>query len=129
MHRGKSNVLIVGAGPVGLTLACDLLRRGVRPRLIDRRAQPSPYCRAIGITPRSLELWEGLGIVPDLLDAGLWLTGLRSIVDGIVRDHPVHLDDLPYSSLAVPQYETERILTRRLRRWEERLSGAWSASD
>ncbi|MBX3732696.1 MAG: FAD-dependent monooxygenase [Verrucomicrobiae bacterium] len=120
MHRGKSNVLIVGAGPVGLTLACDLLRRGVRPRLIDRLAQPSPYCRAIGITPRSLELWEGLGIVPDLLDAGLWLTGLRSIVDGIVRDHPVHLDDLPYSSLAVPQYETERILTRRL----EALGGA-----
>ena len=74
-----SDVLVIGAGPVGLTLACELARHGVRPRIIDRLDTPSPYCRAIGVTPRTLEVMEDMGVVRELVDAGLWLTGTRLI--------------------------------------------------
>ena len=99
---------------MGLTLAAELARHGVRPRIVDRLATPSPYCRAIGVTPRTLEVWEDMGVVREMIDAGLWLTGMRSIVDGQVRDAPIDLADLPYAMLGLPQYETERILTKHL---------------
>ena len=50
-----SQVLVVGAGPVGLTMACELARHGQRCRIVDKLAQPSGYCKAIGVTPRTLE--------------------------------------------------------------------------
>jgi 2-polyprenyl-6-methoxyphenol hydroxylase-like FAD-dependent oxidoreductase len=108
-------VLIVGAGPVGLTFAGELARHGTRCRIIDRLAAPSPYCRAIGVTPRTLEVWDDMGVAQEMIDAGLWIRGLRSIVQGrppldVVTDYST----LPYASLAVPQYETERVLARRL---------------
>jgi 2-polyprenyl-6-methoxyphenol hydroxylase-like FAD-dependent oxidoreductase len=52
----NGGVLVVGAGPVGLTMAAELARHGIRPRIIDRLKQPLPYCRAIGVTPRTLEV-------------------------------------------------------------------------
>jgi 2-polyprenyl-6-methoxyphenol hydroxylase-like FAD-dependent oxidoreductase len=77
-----ADVLIVGAGPVGLTLACELARHGARCRIVDGAAQPSPYCRAIGVTPRTLEVWEDMGLAREMIDAGLWLTGLRTVLYG-----------------------------------------------
>jgi 2-polyprenyl-6-methoxyphenol hydroxylase-like FAD-dependent oxidoreductase len=55
-------VLVVGAGPVGLTVAAELARHGVGCRVIDRLHEPVPYCRAIGVTPRTLEVWDDMGI-------------------------------------------------------------------
>ncbi|TDR87332.1 FAD-dependent monooxygenase [Enterovirga rhinocerotis] len=111
-----SEVLVVGAGPVGLTLAAELARHGARPRIIDRAPSPSPYCRAIGVTPRTLEIFEDMGVARDMTEAGLWLTGLRSIVGGAARDAMKPDLGLPYAELGLPQYETERILTRHLAR-------------
>jgi 2-polyprenyl-6-methoxyphenol hydroxylase-like FAD-dependent oxidoreductase len=76
------DVLVIGAGPVGLTLACELARHGTRCRIVDRLVQPLPYCRAIGVTPRTLEVWEDMGIVREMIDEGLWIKGLRSIIHG-----------------------------------------------
>ncbi len=113
-----SDILVVGAGPVGLTMAAELARHGLRCRIIDRAAQPSPFCRAIGVTTRTLEVWEDMGIAREMIDAGLWLTGMRSVISGhppfdALRD----LSDLPYASLGLPQYETERLLARHLARF------------
>ncbi len=113
-----ADVLVVGAGPVGLTMAGELARHGVRCRIVDRLAGPLPYCRAIGVTPRTLEVWDDMGIAREMIDAGLWIDGMRSMIQG----HPsndMHLDlsDLPYSELGLPQYETERLLTRHLVRF------------
>jgi 2-polyprenyl-6-methoxyphenol hydroxylase-like FAD-dependent oxidoreductase len=113
-----SDVLVVGAGPVGLTMAAELARHGVRCRIVDRLAKPSPHCRAIGVTPRTLEIWDDMGIAREMIDAGLWIDGLRSIIHGYPsNDAHLDLSDLPYSELGLPQYETERLLARHLGRF------------
>ncbi|MET0631457.1 MAG: FAD-dependent monooxygenase [Xanthobacteraceae bacterium] len=116
-----ADVLVVGAGPVGLTMAAELARHGCRCRIIDRLEAPSGYCKAIGVTPRTLEVWEDMGVARTMIDNGLWLIGIRTIVPGRpVHDAIVDLSDLPYGSLGIPQYATERILGEHL----GRLGGA-----
>ena len=63
------DVLVVGSGPVGLTAAGELRRRGVRCRIIDRLTAPQPYAKAVGIQPRTLEIWDRMGLVRAALDA------------------------------------------------------------
>jgi 2-polyprenyl-6-methoxyphenol hydroxylase-like FAD-dependent oxidoreductase len=63
-----ADVLVVGAATVGLTMAGELARHSVR-------------CRAIGVTPRTLEVWEDMGVAREMIDAGLWLEGSRSIIN------------------------------------------------
>lgn len=112
-----SRILVVGAGPVGLTAAAELARHGCRCRIIDRLVQPSPYCRAIGVTPRTLEVWEDMGLAREAIDAGLWIDGFRTIFAGHPpQDALTDYSDLPYASLGLPQDITERLLTRHLDR-------------
>ncbi|MER2508654.1 MAG: FAD-dependent monooxygenase [Amaricoccus sp.] len=112
-----ASVLIVGGGPVGLTLALALARAKVAVRIIDKAAEPSRFCRAIGVTPRTLEVMEDLGPTRDLIEAGLWLTGMRVVITGDpARDVAVNFSDLPYSALGVPQYATEAVLGDHLAR-------------
>ncbi|MBR0649388.1 monooxygenase [Roseomonas terrae] len=112
-----SDVLVVGAGPVGLTMACELARHGIVCRIVDKAAEPLRFCRAIGVTPRTLEVWEDMGIAQEMIDAGLWITGQRLIIPGRPPvDTTRDLSDLPFATLGLPQYETERLLTRHLAR-------------
>lgn len=67
----QTDVLIVGAGPTGLLLAAELQRRGVECRLIDASPEPLHWDRATVVHPRSLEIFESLGIVEPLLAAGV----------------------------------------------------------
>jgi hypothetical protein len=109
--RASVDVLVVGAGPVGLLLACELQRQGVDYLLIERSPQRSYFCKALGVTPRTLELFETLGLVEEAIDRGVWLTGWTSFENGVENgsNHP-SWEGLPYGSLALPQYDTERIL-------------------
>jgi 2-polyprenyl-6-methoxyphenol hydroxylase-like FAD-dependent oxidoreductase len=63
-------VLVVGAGPTGLLLASELQRRGVSCHLIDSRSGPMHWDRATVVHPRSLEIFESLGVEKKFLDAG-----------------------------------------------------------
>ncbi len=65
-----TDVLIVGAGPTGLVLACDLARRGVAVRIVDRSPAPPRTSRAKGPNPRSLEILDDLGVAEEVLAAG-----------------------------------------------------------
>jgi 2-polyprenyl-6-methoxyphenol hydroxylase-like FAD-dependent oxidoreductase len=64
-------VLVVGAGPTGLLLAAELYRRGVACRVIDAHPAPLHWDRATVVHPRSLEVFESLGLLQPLLDAGV----------------------------------------------------------
>jgi 4,5-epoxidase len=62
----ENGVLIVGAGPTGLTLACDLRSRGITVQVIDRAAGPARTSRALGLQPRGREILGRLGALGDL---------------------------------------------------------------
>ena len=66
----RVSVLVAGAGPTGLLLAAELERRGVSCKLIDERPEPLHWDRATVIHPRSLELFESLGLIDRFLEAG-----------------------------------------------------------
>ena len=66
----RTGVLIVGAGPTGLMLACELARRKVAVRIIDRRSNFSNGSRAKGLQPRNLEVFDDLGIAEKVLQSG-----------------------------------------------------------
>jgi len=99
-----ADVLIVGAGPTGLTLAIQLARYGVPVRIVDWLVEPMKESRAVGIQRRTLQLFERIDIASQLLERGLHY---REVFVHTERKAIVQQDlDL----LAVPQSETERIL-------------------
>ncbi|MEU8515752.1 FAD-dependent monooxygenase [Kitasatospora sp. NPDC048722] len=112
----ETDVLVAGAGPVGLTVAAELRRRGVACRIVDRLAAPQPYAKAVGIQPRTLELWDATGLLPRVLDEAVPLQGQLTFLNGEpgprieLRLPP----DVPYGFAALPQYTTERLLTEHL---------------
>ena len=114
-------VLIVGAGPTGLTLACDLARRGVDFRLIDKASAYFPGSRGKGLQPRSLEVFDDLGIVERILSLGRFHLAFRAYDGSTIlgdRDlyegsHPT--PDVPYASpLIIPQWRVEETLRQLL---------------
>lgn len=116
--RSSTDVLVVGAGPVGLLLACELQRLSVDYLLVERSSQRSYFCKALGVTPRTLELFESLGIAQEGIDSGVWLTGQTNFENGVeTGSHDLNWDGLPYGFLALPQYDTERILEACLNRY------------
>ncbi|MDQ6634430.1 MAG: FAD-dependent monooxygenase [Gemmatimonadota bacterium] len=110
-----ANILIVGAGPTGLTMAAVLARYGVRPRVIDRAVvPPDDRSRAVVIQARTLELFEDLGIVREVLDDGLIVEAANLFTHGgsrgSIRINPVWIDSAYGRFVSLPQDETERIL-------------------
>ncbi|WP_017597795.1 FAD-dependent monooxygenase [Nocardiopsis lucentensis] len=107
-----ADVLVVGAGPVGLTAACELLRRGVRVRLVDRAAEASPFPKALLLWPRTLDMLEDLGSLDAARKAGIDINTFRYYSSGAPLasfTFPEHL-----TPLCLPQSETERVLHERL---------------
>src|SRR3979490_2790234 len=115
-----TDVLVVGAGPTGLMLANQLVRRGVRMLIIDRHAGPSLETRALGVQARTLEIYSHLGIVDRALELGKRSTGGNIWADGQRRAR-VGLSDAgdkvtPYPFLLIlGQDDNERIMGDHLR--------------
>ena len=77
------SVLVVGAGPTGLVLACGLLEAGVPVRLVDAAPGPATTSRALGLQPRGVEVLDRLGALADLPERGLPLRAVVISVDGV----------------------------------------------
>ena len=73
--RSEPDVLIAGAGPTGLTLACGLLANGVAARVVDKAVGPAGTSRALGLQPRGIEVVERLGALTACLNARCRLNG------------------------------------------------------
>ncbi len=115
----ESPVLIVGAGPTGLALACELARRGVACRVVDQNDGPTPMneSRAMGIQGRTMECFHRMGIADEVLAQARRVHGLSGFSDGT---RIVHLTfdfeglETRYPFLLVlPQSATERLLLAR----------------
>ena len=77
-----TEVLVAGAGPVGLTAAIELARRDVAVRIIDPLPEPPQYAKAVGVQPRTLEVFERMGILRQILDAAVHFRGQIVYVNG-----------------------------------------------
>jgi 2-polyprenyl-6-methoxyphenol hydroxylase-like FAD-dependent oxidoreductase len=108
-------VLIVGAGPTGLTLALWLTRMGVTVRIVDKTAEPGTTSRALAVQARTLEFYRSLGLADAVIAAGhkvgamnLWVSGKRA---AHVDLHGIGRGLGPYDYMFVfPQDEHERLL-------------------
>jgi 2-polyprenyl-6-methoxyphenol hydroxylase-like FAD-dependent oxidoreductase len=111
-------VLIAGAGPVGLTLASELARHGVIVRIVDKAAARTDKSKALVLWSRTLELLDDAGYAGPFLPAGFAAHGAqisngKDIVARVTFDS---VDSRFAYALMIPQSETERILEERLAR-------------
>ena len=113
-----TDVLIVGAGPVGLFLANECARRGLRFRLIETRATQSVHSKALAIFPRTLEIFDMAGVVDPFLEAANRVTNVAVMTHGRTLARMVfEPEESPYRFIAmVPQDVTEKLLAETLRR-------------
>jgi 2-polyprenyl-6-methoxyphenol hydroxylase-like FAD-dependent oxidoreductase len=112
-------VLIVGAGPTGLTLAAWLAHQGVSTRIIDRTAEPGTSSRALAVQARTLELYQQLGLTQAVLARGHKVPAINLWVRG------AHAARMPFEAIGAgltrypfleifPQDEHERLLLEHL---------------
>ena len=124
-----TDVLVVGAGPTGLMLANQLVRRGVRVAIVDRHAGPARETRALGVQARTLEIYAQLGIVDRALELGKRGTGANLWAQGRMTAR-VPLGEAGQGATPYPyililgQDDNERIMGERLR--ELGASVQWS---
>jgi 2-polyprenyl-6-methoxyphenol hydroxylase-like FAD-dependent oxidoreductase len=78
----QTDVLIVGAGPVGLMLACELRRRDIACRIIDKYAEFPSTSRANGVQPRAVEVLDSLGIADKIIAESYRAKGFRILRAG-----------------------------------------------
>ncbi|GAB3481769.1 FAD-dependent monooxygenase [Amycolatopsis cihanbeyliensis] len=114
-------VLVTGAGPTGLTLAIELARRGVGVRIVDKAGTYFAGSRGDGLQPRTLEVFEDLGVLDAVLAEGAPQAPVRAYLDGEFAEErrmsPVlePTPDVPYpNGWVLGQSRTEHILRERL---------------
>ncbi|MEU6664421.1 FAD-dependent monooxygenase [Streptomyces sp. NPDC046727] len=115
------DVVIVGAGPTGLTLGIDLARRGVRALVVERADGLFPGSRGKGIQPRTQEVFDDLGVLAAVRAAGgpyparlIWKDGERLGTQPMFEEIPAD-EGTPYTEpLMVAQWRTQEVLYARL---------------
>ncbi|MCK1820896.1 FAD-dependent monooxygenase [Streptomyces sp. XM83C] len=121
-----TDVVIVGAGPTGLALGVDLARRGVDALVVERGEALFPGSRGKGLQPRTMEVFDDLGILDEVLASGgtypvgmIWKDGRRmgehQMFDAEEAQQAQEESGLPYTGpWMLPQWRTQEILRERL---------------
>ncbi len=107
-------VLVVGAGPVGLTAAHELTRRGVRVRIVDGAAGPAVTSRAIATHPRTLETYDQIGLLDEMLARSRKITAFTVFANGrrlarLDADYSASPTRYPFT-ITIDQVSTEEVL-------------------
>jgi 2-polyprenyl-6-methoxyphenol hydroxylase-like FAD-dependent oxidoreductase len=114
-------IILVGAGPTGLTLGIELARRGITFRIVDSAGEAFAGSRGKGIQPRTLEIFDDLGVIEPVLARGALYPKFRfhweafSLRAGSIGTRHAATEQVPYPNLwMLPQSVTEAILRERL---------------
>lgn len=123
MQKPDIDVLIVGAGPTGLVLACDLARRGVSFRIIDKAPHYFIGSKGKGLQPRTLEVMDDFDIVGKVLANGQFHIPFRGYQGNtVLGEKDMHAGRYPTpptpyaSTLITPQWRVEETLRGLLER-------------
>jgi 2-polyprenyl-6-methoxyphenol hydroxylase-like FAD-dependent oxidoreductase len=112
-----ADVLIVGAGPTGLMMACQLAIHQVSFRIIDKNKSPSKSSGALIVQARSLEIFELLGIAREALEGGIIANKVNVVFNGkkitstVIKDIGGNLSQFPFL-LMLEQSKTEKLLLK-----------------
>jgi 2-polyprenyl-6-methoxyphenol hydroxylase-like FAD-dependent oxidoreductase len=121
-------VLIVGAGPTGLTAASELTRHGVRVRIVERNSAPSIHSKALVVQPRTLEVFYAMGISDQVAAAAQPVFSMQAHLNG--KDVPMiqfgEVDGPFPRPMMLRQSQTERLLGIRLA--EQGVDIEWGTS-
>ena len=113
-----TEILVVGAGPTGLTVALQSRLSGANVRVIEQRSEPRPWAPALAVQPRTMEVLRGLGVSDDLMERSLSEVALSVHGDGWSVAGSLHDLHLPATQfpfvLFAPQPEVEAVLRGRL---------------
>jgi 2-polyprenyl-6-methoxyphenol hydroxylase-like FAD-dependent oxidoreductase len=112
----RIDVLIVGAGPVGLFLANECIRRGLSHRIVETRSSQSTHSKALAIFPRTLEAFDMAGVSGPFVEAANRVTSISVIAhQRPLAEMDFRPQDTPYPFIAmVPQDVTESLLLKHL---------------
>ncbi|KAF9151296.1 hypothetical protein BGX20_005450, partial [Mortierella sp. AD010] len=134
MTASSVPVLIAGAGPVGLFEAFLLTKLGIQVRIIEREMAPSPLSKALGMQPRSLEIFEMAGIVNKFLESGKPLPSFNLChgserMASIKPDVMAHSDSHYNSGMILEQAKTSEILVEELEKVGVKVDYGWELLD
>lgn len=122
----ETDVIIVGAGPTGLALACQLIRYGVDFVVVEKNEGVTPYSKALGVHARTLEIYEQLDLAKKALERGTITGKVRLLEKGEIVGE-VDLSNIgegmsPYPfMLVLEQSENERLLYDYLQRHDREV--------
>ncbi|ORI17275.1 FAD-dependent monooxygenase [Rhodococcus sp. 1168] len=114
---GRPSVLVVGAGPVGLALACELIIGGAEVTVISKDRRVGPHSRATILWPRILELLDRIGVAETLVAHGHYFDQMNYYSEkkriGLIRFDRLPAVGYPFA-ITIPQWKTESILESHL---------------
>src|ERR1051325_1237216 len=85
METKETDVIIIGAGPTGLSLACQFIRHGIDFVVVEKNESITPFSKAIGVQARTLEIYDQLGLAQPAIERGTIASRVRLIEGGEVR--------------------------------------------